>query len=165
MMPSLFIVIYRGDTKIQLGKPFKMFAVVYTPQIDMFWPVCRIYGLALDIFKSLQGTHTHNRPSFVRSFVRSFIHSFIYLFITFGGNQANLNSTNAFNSRDTSMKCLETDLFTKSSFRCTRENWRTRRKPAEASMDWKPNAHMAPGLGIKLYRLNATECCFATDRK
>ena len=26
---------------------------------------------------------------------------------------------------------------------------RTRRKPAEASMDWKPNAHTAPGLGIE----------------
>ena len=27
------------------------------------------------------------------------------------------------------------------------ENRSTRRKPAEASMDWKPNTHMAPGLG------------------
>ena len=37
----------------------------------------------------------------------------------------------------------------KSSYRCRRENRSTRRKPAEASMDWKPNAHMAPGLGIE----------------
>ena len=73
----------------------------------------------------------------------------IYLFITFGGNQANPNSANALNIRDASMKCLETDLFKKSSFRCRRENRRTRRKPAEASMDWKPNAHTAPGLGIE----------------
>ena len=63
---------------------------------------------------------------------------FIYLFITFGRNQANPNSANALNLRDASMKCLETDLFKKSSFRCRRENRRTRRKPAEASMDWKP---------------------------
>ena len=47
------------------------------------------------------------------------------------------------------MKCLETDLFKKSSFRCRRETRRTRRKPAEASMDWKPNAYTAPGLGIE----------------
>ena len=78
-----------------------------------------------------------------------FIYLFIYLFITFGGNQANPNSADALNLRDASMKCLETDLFKKSSFRCRRENRRTRRKPAEASMDWKPNAHTAPGLGIE----------------
>ena len=75
--------------------------------------------------------------------------TFIYLFITFGGNQANPNSANALNLRDASMKCLETDLFKKSSFRCRRENRRTQRKPTEASTDWKPNAHTAPGLGIK----------------
>ena len=28
-------------------------------------------------------------------------------------------------------------------------NRSTQRKPAEASMDWKPNAHTAPGLGIE----------------
>ena len=42
---------------------------------------------------------------------------FIYLFITFSRNQANPNSANALNLRDASMKCLETDLFKKSSFR------------------------------------------------
>ena len=62
---------------------------------------------------------------------------------------------NALNLRDASMKCLETDLFKKSSLRCRRENRRTRRKPAEASMDWKPNAHMAPGLGIELGPIGA----------
>ena len=40
-------------------------------------------------------------------------------------------------------------FFKKSSFRCRRENRSTRRKPAEASMDWKPNAHAAPGLGFE----------------
>ena len=29
------------------------------------------------------------------------------------------------------------------------ENWRTRKKPAEASMDGKPNAHTVPGPGIE----------------
>ena len=47
------------------------------------------------------------------------------------------------------MQFLEADLFKKSSFTCRRENRSARRKPAVASMDRKPNAHMAPGLGIE----------------
>ena len=47
------------------------------------------------------------------------------------------------------MKCLETDLIKKSSFRCRTENRSARRKPTEASMDWKANAHTALGLGIE----------------
>ena len=39
------------------------------------------------------------------------------------------------------MKHSETDLSKKPSFRCRRENRRTRRKPMEARLDWKPNAH------------------------
>ena len=39
------------------------------------------------------------------------------------------------------MKCLETDLFEKSNFRCRGKTGRPGEKPAEASMDWKPNAH------------------------
>ena len=39
------------------------------------------------------------------------------------------------------MKQLEVDLSKKPNFKCRRENWRTRRKPMEASLDWKPNAH------------------------
>ena len=42
------------------------------------------------------------------------------------------------------MKQLEIDLSKKSSFRCRRKNWRTRRKPKEASLDWKPNVHKCP---------------------
>ncbi len=29
------------------------------------------------------------------------------------------------------------------------ENWSTQEKPAEASLDWKPNGHTAPGPGIE----------------
>ena len=64
-------------------------------------------------------------------------------------SKANPNSAYALNLRDASIKHLEQNYFKKSSFRCRRENQRTRRKPAEASMDWKPNAHMAPGLAIE----------------
>ena len=39
------------------------------------------------------------------------------------------------------MKRAETDLCKKPRFRCRRENRRTRGKPTEASLDWKPNAH------------------------
>ena len=50
-----------------------------------------------------------------------YIYLLVYLFITFVGNQANPNSTNALNLRNASMKCMETDLFKRSSFRCRRE--------------------------------------------
>ena len=62
-------------------------------------------------------------------------------------NQANPNSVNALNLRDASMKCLETDLFKKSSFRCRKEKPQYPEKTA--SMDWKPNAQTAPGLWIE----------------
>ena len=39
------------------------------------------------------------------------------------------------------MKHSETDLCKKPNFRCQRENRKTRGKPTEASLDWKPNAH------------------------
>ena len=73
-------------------------------------------------------------PDFIKPLIGLVINAsssnlFICVFITFGGNQVNPNSANALNLRDASMKCLETDLFKKSSFRCRRENRRTRRKP------------------------------------
>ncbi len=41
------------------------------------------------------------------------------------------------------------DLFKKPSFRCRRKTRVPGEKPVEASLDWKPNGHTAPGLGIK----------------
>ncbi len=35
------------------------------------------------------------------------------------------------------------------SFRCSRKTGESGEKPAEASMDWKPNGHTAQGPGIK----------------
>ena len=61
-------------------------------------------------------------------------------------SQANPNSANALNSRDIS-KHPGTYLWKKPSFRCRRENRRTRRKPTEASLDWKPNAHKCRNPG------------------
>ena len=71
---------------------------------------------------------------------------FIYLFITFGGNQENPNSAKCieFKGRLHEMR-LETDLFKKSSFRCRRENRRTRRKVWTGNQmhirrrDWESN--------------------------
>ncbi len=37
----------------------------------------------------------------------------------------------------------------KSNFRCRRKTRVPCEKPAEASVDWKPNGHAAPGLGIE----------------
>ena len=55
----------------------------------------------------------------------------------------------------------ETNLFKNSSFRYRRENQRTRVKPAEASMDGKPNAHMALAMGIKPW----AQQCIALGKK
>ena len=51
------------------------------------------------------------------------------------------NSAKALNLMDAYMKHPEIDLSKKPSFKCRRKNQRTHRKPTEASLDWKPNAH------------------------
>ncbi len=43
----------------------------------------------------------------------------------------------------------ETYLFKKPSFRCRRKTGVPGEKPAEASLDWKPSGHTAPGPGIE----------------
>ena len=40
-------------------------------------------------------------------------------------------------------------MFLKISFECRRKTGEPGEKPAEASMDWKPNAHKAPGPGLE----------------
>ncbi len=44
---------------------------------------------------------------------------------------------------------IERNKLKKSSFRCRRKTGVPGEKPAEASLDWKPNGHTTPGLGIE----------------
>ena len=64
---------------------------------------------------------------------------YLIYFIHSAESQAKPNNAYALNLRNASMKQPEADLFKKPSFRCRMEFGRTREKPTEASLDWKPD--------------------------
>ena len=53
---------------------------------------------------------------------------------------------------------MNRNILKKSSVRCRRKTGVPGEKPAEASLDWKPNGHTAPGPGIEPGSVDFIEC-------